>query len=180
MDLTLNFSEDNFPPSDFPMYDCVVCGYAKELSMTAPCGDVYCDGCVNELFDRAATHEFHFPPKCCGSVITLEDAGPFLSWETYNKFYDKCEEFSTTNRIYCSNLECATFIPPRAIKDDKAKCPACQKFTCSTCKAEAHEGDCLEDPTIQPFLKFAAGSGFTQCWECKRMIERTEGCYHMT
>lgn len=180
MDLTLTFPEDNVPPSDVPMEDCVVCGDAKKSSnmMTAPCGHAYCDGCVNELFDRAAKHEFNFPPKCCGRIIRLEDAGLFLSWEIYKKFQEKFEEFSTADRTYCSDLDCATFIPPKTIENDKAKCPACQKLTCNTCKKEAHEGDCLEGSAVQPFWKTVPG--FQQCSECKRMIERIEGCYHIT
>lgn len=129
------------------MKTCAVCGYEGEESnvMTAPCRDSYCRGCVNELFDRAARHEVNFPPTCCGRVVTLEDAKMFLSTEIYDKFQENFEEFSTTNRTYCFDPKCRTFISPKAVHDDKATCPACKKLTCITCKAEAHEGDCPDD-----------------------------------
>ena len=164
-----------------PTKDCVVCQDEVEesISMEAPCGHTYCIGCVNKLFDRAAKYEINSPPKCCGKVITLEEAELFLFPDIYNKFQESSEEFSTTNRTYCSDPECVTFIPPKAIDDNKAKCPACQKMTCTTCNAKAHDGDCLEDPAAHSFLTTAAEAGFQQCRQCKRVIELNEGCNHI-
>ncbi len=182
MDLTTLFPEDLVPRSDVSMKDCAVCLNAEKKSnmMAAPCGDTYCGRCVDVLFDRAAEREDNFPPICCGQVITLEDAGWILSLETYGKFLEKSEEFSTIDRTYCSDPECKTFIPSYAFENDKAKCPTCQKLTCIMCKAEAHEGECPEDPAYQSLLMAAAEAGFQQCRTCKRMIEKTGGCHHIT
>ena len=182
MDLTMLFPEDLVLGLDGSRKDCAVCGDAEKKSnmMAAPCGDAYCSGCVDMLFDRAAEKEYDFPPKCCGQIITLADAGKFLSFETYGKFLDKIEEFSTTDRTYCSDPECKTFISSKAFENEKAKCPTCQKLTCIMCKAEAHGGDCPEDPAYQSFLMAAAEAGFQRCRTCKRMIELTEGCHHIT
>lgn len=176
-----NFEERN-PQSDTPVKNCVVCGHQVEgLSiMTAPCGHTYCVKCVNKLFDCAAEDEFSFPPKCCGQIITQENAERFLSPDIYRKFQERSEEFSTTNRTYCSDPKCVTFISSNATVGGKAQCPACQKLTCTACKAEAHEGDCTDDPVVQSFMTAAAEAGFQQCGECKRMIERTQGCNHIT
>ncbi|KAF6227706.1 hypothetical protein HO173_012036 [Letharia columbiana] len=162
--------------------ECVVCRNQEVDSnvMTASCGELYCGGCVNELFDRAAKHEFNFPPKCCGQIITLANAESFLSSDIYDKFQKKSEEYSTTNRTYCSDPECVTFISPKAVDDGQAKCPACQRLTCIVCKEEVHEGGCLEDPAAQSLMTAAAEAGFQQCQECKRMIERINGCDHIT
>lgn len=172
----------HFTAPRVPTKECAVCKDEVEAStmMEAPCGDSYCGGCVNELFDRAAKYEINFPPKCCNKAITLEKAELFLSSDIYNKFQKSFEEFSTTNRTYCSDPECATFIPPKAIDDHEAKCPTCQKMTCTTCKAKAHHGDCLEDPALHSLLKTAAEAGLQRCRQCKRMIELMMGCYHIT
>ena len=164
------------------MAKCVVCQDDHEGSniMTAPCGDTYCVTCVNDLFDRAATYEFNFPPRCCGRILTLENAERFLSTKTYSKFQERSEEFQTPRRTYCSDPECVTLIPTGEIEDEKARCPACQKLTCIVCKAEAHEGGCPEDPAVQSLLATAAEAGFQQCRECKRIIELMYGCNHIT
>ena len=173
---------DGVTPVDVPMKDCVVCGdeVKESNTMTAPCGDTYCGGCVDELFDRAAKHELDFPPKCCGQLITLEGARLFLSPAIHDKFQEKSEEFSTRNRTYCFDPMCLSFISPKAIDDDKAKCPACQKSTCTMCKGEAHEGDCPEDPASQGLMTAVAEAGYQQCHECKSIIELNEGCHHIT
>lgn len=174
--------EERNPQSDTPMKNCVVCEYeVEELSiMIAPCGDTYCGRCVNKLFDRAAQDESSFPPKCCGQIITQENVERFLSPDIYKRFQVRSEEFSTPDRTYCSDPSCVTFISSNATVGDKAKCPACHKLTCIACKTEAHEGDCPEDPDLQSFMTVAAEAGFQKCGECKMMIERTQGCHHMT
>lgn len=174
--------EHHFTAPGVPMNDCAACNdkVSQFHTMRAPCGHTYCRICVKELFDRAAKHEINFPPKCCDQVITLEEAGLFLSLDIYDKFQEKSEEFSTINRTYCSDPECVTFIPPKAIDNQKAKCPACQKLTCIACKAKAHEGDCPEDPAVQSLLTTAAEAGFQQCRQCKRMIDLIDGCHHIT
>ncbi len=168
--------------SDAQMKPCVVCDHEKEdiNLMTAPCGHPYCGRCVNKLFDRATKEESNFPPKCCGETITLEDSALFLSPDIYSKYQERSEEFSLTNRTYCFDYECGTFIPPKANVGDKAKCPTCQRWTCIGCKAAAHEGDCPEDPADQSLMAAAAEAGFQKCQECKRVIELTQGCNHIT
>ena len=164
------------------MKDCVACGHEEEQLnlMTAPCDHTYCRRCVNKLFEGAAENESNFPPKCCGETITLENTRGFLTPGIYNSFQRRSEEFSTTNRTYCSDPECVTFISPNTIVDDKAKCPACRKLTCTVCKAAAHEGDCPEDPAFKSFMAAAAEAGFQQCQDCKRVIELTQGCNHIS
>lgn len=163
---------------DVPTKICQVCGYGEEEchAMTAPCGHTYCSGCINEFFDNAAKHEISPPPKCCGQIMTLENAGSFLISDTYGKFPAKSEEVSATNRTYRSDFECSTFIPLKAIDDRQAKCPGCQKLTCIVCKKEAHGGDCLEDPAVEYLMTAAAEAGFQQCQNCKRVIELSAGC----
>lgn len=175
-------SEDYVPSPSIPMMECVVCGKkeAEQNAMKAPCGDTYCGGCVNDLFSRATDFEINFPPKCCGQVIPLKDTGCLLSRPVYKKFQEKSEEFTTTDRTYCYDPECGIFIPRKAINDSKANCPACHKATCVVCKEETHEGDCLDNPADESLMTAAAAAGFKQCGECKRMIELSEGCYHIT
>ena len=162
--------EDGSSRSEASMKNCEVCGYEEEELgiMTAPCGHTYCGECVNKLFDRAAEDESNFPPRCCGETITLEDTKWFLSPVIYNKFHERFEEFSAKKRTYCSDPECATFISLKSTVGEKAKCSACQKLTCIICKAEAHEGDCPQDPAVQSFMTAAKEAGFQQCRECKR------------
>ena len=173
---------DQISRPDPVMKVCVACGYEDEerYLMTAPCGHTYCGKCVNKLFDRAAEYESNFPPKCCGQVITLEGTNFVLSPKTHNKFLERSEEFSTLNRTYCYDPRCATFIPPKASVGDIAKCPACERWTCIVCKGEAHKGNCPEDTAVRSFEIAVTEARFQRCLQCKRVIELTQGCNHIT
>lgn len=162
--------------------ECAACRDEVDLSdvMLASCGCIYCKDCVNRLFDLAARSESDFPPRCCGLFITLEIAEQHLSVDVKNKFQEAYEEFTTTDRIYCSDPRCARFISPKAIDDGRAKCPTCRRLTCILCKEEAHVFDCPEDPAVRSLMTAAAQLGFQQCRECKRMVELMDGCYHIT
>ena len=174
-------SEDSGPRQYGPMKTCVACTCQMEEVdvIEAPCGHNFCRECINRVFELSVEDESNFPPKCC-DPLTLEDTGSFLSSEIYEKFREKSEEFSATTRTYCFDPTCAAFISPKAIGDDKAKCPACQKMTCTRCKAEDHEGDCAENLADQSFMIAVAEAGFQRCQQCTRVIERAQGCNHIT
>ena len=71
--------EDYVSWSNVPMVECVVCARKGEKysTMKAPCGDTYCGGYANNLFERTADFEFQSSLKCRGQVIPLEDIGSY-------------------------------------------------------------------------------------------------------
>ena len=152
----------------------------ESATMTAPCGHPYCRECIIKWFSLAGRYESMPRPHCCGQLITLESAGSLLSSDISKMFLAKAEEISSTNRIYCWDPECATFISPKAIDGRQAKCPSCRKLTCIVCKKEFHGGDCFEDPPAQSIMTAAAEAGFMQCFKCNRMVELDQGCRHIT
>lgn len=154
--------------------------WVESVTMTAPCGHPYCRECIIQWFSVAGEYESTPRPHCCGQPITLEDTGSLLSSDISEKFLAKAEEISSTNRIYCWDPECATFISPEAIDGHQGKCPSCRKSTCIVCKKEIHEGGCFEDSPDQSIMTAAAEAGFMQCFKCKRMVELDKGCRHIT
>jgi hypothetical protein len=72
----------------------------------------------------------------------MDDMRHFLTPEIISSFYEKAVEFGTTDRIYCSNPTCSTFLYPVNIKGDKGECPVCSVETCTICKGASHTGDC--------------------------------------
>ena len=152
----------------------------ESVTMTAPCGHPYCRECIISWFSLAGEYESTPRPHCCGQPIRLEDAGSLLSSDISKKFLAKAEEISSTNRTYCWDPKCATFISPKAIDGRQGKCPSCQELTCIVCKKEIHEGGCFEEPPAQSIMTAAAEAGFKQCFKCKRMVELDRGCRHIT
>ena len=160
---------------------CIVCSDAFRARhlITAPCGDHYCQACIGQLFDLAMRDESLFPPRCCRQPIPLGIATRMLTAGQVQKFLETRVEFSTPNRTYCHDTGCLAFIMPANISGEKAMC-TCGTLTCTVCKAAAHEGDCPEDPAYASLMAFATAEGYQTCRQCKRLVELSIGCNHMT
>ena len=173
------------PESTIPRAPCVSCGdfVLPFDSIKLPCDPephTWCRQCIFGLYEASLRDEQLHPPRCCRVPIELEDIQDFLSHDLVAAFLDKTIEFSTRDRTYCSQPRCSAFIPSEKILNGIATCPACGEKTCEQCKHEAHEeSDCPEDPSVQSVMQIAAAEGWRQCSRCKRMIELTQGCYHM-
>lgn len=171
-------------PEDIELLKCVSClsGYPARSTTRAPCSDVYCAECITQLFETAMVDESLFPPRCCRIEIPLEGEvstllGPVLTV----KFANKSIEFNTIDKTYCSAPQCAEFIPPNNIHDDKVTCGVCQAMTCTICKGPDHEeGHCSKDQATGQVLDLAREQGWQSCNHCRRVIELNTGCNHMT
>ena len=170
-----------FSHSGMSRQECIVCREKKFDfdTMRAPCGDCYCRDCVASLFLAALTDESLFPPRYCGQNIGVELAKDFLEPAIQSEFAEKSVEYSTPNRTYCSRPDCSRFLPSSVIAADVGTC-TCGVRTCTVCKGGAHEGDCPDDPAIREVLALAAANDWRRCSDCKRMVELTFGCNHMT
>ena len=70
-------------------------------------------------------------------------------------------------------------------KDHTINCPSCKKFYCLKCKTIKLTEDkfcakCEYGNEDKAFVKFATDKKLKKCRVCGRVIERTEGCNHMT
>lgn len=160
---------------------CVVCSdeFSARHLIAAPCGDHYCKTCIGQLYDLAMKDESLFPPRCCRRPIPIDIATPMLTSAQVQKFHEKSVEFNTVNRTYCHNTGCGAFVAPDNISGEKAMC-TCGELTCTMCKAAAHEHDCPEDPAYASLMAFAAEEEYQTCQNCKRLVELSIGCNHMT
>ena len=160
---------------------CVICSdvFRTRRLITTPCGDHYCKACIGQLYDLAMKDESLFPPRCCRQPIPLGIATRMLTSGQIEKFLEKRVELGTPNRTYCHDTSCLAFIRPDNISGEKAMC-TCGELTCVVCKAAAHEDDCPEDPAYASLMAFAAAEGYQTCRQCKRLVELSIGCNHMT
>lgn len=163
--------------------ECVACGEEKSYFevMDAPCGHIYCKGCVQELFEKSFHDESMFPPRCCRQPIRASKVAIFLTRDLIEQFNEKSIEFNCTDKTYCANQECLKFILPETINNNVAHCQKCNTDTCAFCKNEAHGGvDCPHDASLQVVLNMANVEGWQRCGRCKTVVELRTGCYHIT
>jgi hypothetical protein len=97
------------------------------------------------------------------------------------EFREAQVELTTSNRTYCSNVECAAFIPPSQISEGyRAQCARCGNQTCGHCKGALHDGECEEDSALQATLRLAEEMEWRRCHSCRSLVELNQGCHHMT
>jgi hypothetical protein len=143
------------------------------------CKHIYCTECLKRLFLLSVKDEALFPPRCCRQEIPLERVAAALLPEEMESFQAAKIEYSVKDRTYCSNSDCARFIPPSQIVADRATCANCDEETCAYCKGEFHDGECPEDRAMQATLALAEEEGWRRCHSCRAMVELTYGCNHM-
>lgn len=165
-------------------YQCASCfnEMPKLRLYTAPCGDDYCRGCLQELFTLSYADESLFPPRCCRQAISVDSEiiALFLTKDQRDQYELRRIEVSTTHRIYCSNTACAMFIPPSKIVGNVATCSKCSTITCSGCKRASHTGDCEGDEDLKKTLALAEEEGWRRCSGCQNMVQLGTGCNHIT
>ncbi|KAE8334601.1 hypothetical protein BDV24DRAFT_156732 [Aspergillus arachidicola] len=160
---------------------CVCCDHLQPNRIVSlSCGHYYCNTCLKDLFMKATKDESLFPPRCCRQHIPLTLVQPFMSEDEYDMFKGAEVEFSTADRMYCSNVNCGRFITPREIQAGKAECNQCGFSTCAMCKSPFHEDDCASDTALQATLALATSQGWQRCFGYKALVELRMGCYHMT
>ena len=170
------------PTSRARQRPCVACGDEQHFTKLcrALCGHEYCEACILRLFQDAMVDETLFPPRCCKQPIPVERIRLLVSNELIKKFNEKSVEFSTSNRIYCSNKNCGVFMPPSDCIHSTVNCRKCGTQTCCTCKRAAHDGDCPDDKELQQVINLAEEQGWQRCQKYLSMVELGRGCNHMT
>lgn len=159
-----------------------------------PCGDEYCEDCLERIFVTALTDETKFPPRCCRQRIPANREWNFVNDNLINELALKVEELSTPNRLYCAKPGCGHWIHPKDIHNGHGLCFAtnlsdadsdrpgrhqvCAASTCVLCKNLRHDGSgCPQD---QELNELAAREGWRKCSSCNRFIELDTGCYHIS
>ncbi|CAF3335890.1 unnamed protein product [Rotaria socialis] len=161
---------------------CTLCmEYTIKTDPCLPCKHIYCIDCLQELFTKSMQDETLMPPRCCQQIIPVNLAR--LTLNEIENFNAKQLEYSTKDRLYCSRPTCSAFIPPAHITNSIGTCPkpGCGITTCSICKAASHGTlDCPKDEETSGVLAIADQAGWSRCYQCRALVELTQGCFHMT
>lgn len=164
---------------------CAVCHEMvhSKLTLSLPCKCRYCIDCLKGLFIRATRDESLFPVRCHKEPIPLSIISKHLSREELTAFELASLEFSTGDRVYCSNIDCGMFIPPEHIEPGihRALCQRCNTYTCGLCKNRFHsKTDCPDDPALHATRHLAEEKGWQTCFRCNSIVVLRSGCNHMT
>lgn len=165
--------------------ECIICTERRRSSAMyrAPCGHLYCVGCLVDLVDASTRDETLFPLRCCHRPFPEEDILRRLSSRLRATFSGKAIEYRVpaAQRIYCINPVCSAFLGPAGEDNTYLVCLRCQTSVCTGCKNEGHPGEmCRENEAVQLLETLATDNGWRRCAGCNVMVELSDGCYHMT
>lgn len=163
--------------------ECAVCmdRHDMDFMIKVPCPHWYCPEDLSDAFQNAL--DSRRPFQCCGQEVPISLLPANLLQLDFIVRYDLLLlELATPNRTYCSNRNCGSFVPPTQYRGpDVALCLACGYNTCRHCNAPHHpERDCPEDEATQQALYLGAARGWRRCPGCRNLVERIDGCNHMT
>ncbi|TQS36985.1 hypothetical protein Golomagni_02554 [Golovinomyces magnicellulatus] len=165
-------------------YECIACteiiSPGEIISVNCTKRHVFCITCLKKTFLLSISDEMSFPPKCCGSSISFALIKNHLTENEQRNFLDAQVEYSTINRVYCSRTECGRFIVRKDLTKDQALCSECNHETCIHCKGSSHLGECPDDKALKGLISLANQNKWIRCYQCWAIIERLQGCYHMT
>ncbi|KAK5169407.1 uncharacterized protein LTR77_005382 [Saxophila tyrrhenica] len=171
------------------LVECLTCGsddVPSNKSAKLACDHRMCHDCLKRLFELSVKDPAHMPPKCCTDQhIPLNHVDKLFDIKFKTMWNRKFQEYHTKNRLYCPKPRCGHWIKPSHIHTSRgrkfATCPKCKTEVCALCNNKMHKSsDCPKDPEIAEIIEQAKKEGWQRCYSCNAMVERKEGCNHMT
>ena len=187
---------DQTLPGDIEKDICPICtdeiSHAEQLG----CGHSYCSGCLQHYLE-SAPHTKSFPLACIGDEgackvpISIPEIRRFLQPQVFQALVEVAFRSYLDQHAqelkFCTTPDCQQIYRHNPNTRKILQCPSCFSTICSGCDEEAHEGmTCQErrlhkDPAEQDRLfNEWANEHAKPCPECRRRIEKSEGCNHMT
>ena len=168
--------------------ECISCynDIPQNKAIDLPCHHSYCQTCFSHLVSTAIHSEDTFPPKCCLTEVPKSTIHRHLPSKEWKSFSEKALEYAVpvANRYYCASPKCAKWIDARnaMVKNGGLECPHCKAKLCTVCRGPSHPSneDCPQDFGMDRLMEEAELSGWRRCSKCRRMVERVQGCLHIT
>ncbi|KAJ3709636.1 hypothetical protein DFJ43DRAFT_1009472, partial [Lentinula guzmanii] len=170
---------------------CPVCLGEVDCPVTlSQCTHSYCRACLISYLQAAIDNKF-FPLTClgdennCTSPLPIWLARQVLSAGEFDSLAEAAFEAYIHERPdefhYCPSPNCMQVYRP-APSGNALQCPSCLLRICPQCHVEQHDGiDCPDrDGGVHLFNEWIKTHNVKNCPSCKVLIERAEGCNHVT
>ncbi|XP_077253367.1 RING/U-box superfamily protein [Tasmannia lanceolata] len=199
---------DLCPNRDGSVEDCSICCEEKLPSqmIMMNCSHKFCSRCMIMYVD-SKVQTSQVPIRCpqlrCKYYMSASECRSFLPITCYESLERALAEANIldSEKIYCPYPNCSVLLNPRQCLSMRAsssshsetscvECPECQRFICIDCGVPWHSSMSCEEYQNLPIEeredgditlhRLAQNQKWRRCQQCRRMIELTQGCYHMT
>ncbi|CDW77391.1 ibr domain containing protein [Stylonychia lemnae] len=199
-----NFQDNKIHPIEMTLIDqvpqnCVEvqdeniqCEICYELIQTPDiiklhCNHQYCQICLKEMILYASNqsgevHKLKCPSSQCSAVLERSVIRNLLDMDEFKRYLRLIENHEMTfekDKKFCPVAECEGVIERKA-NQKKTICQKCQNNVCFDCQSIWHENESCEKYQEKNCVNWADCKGAQRCPKCKTLIEKNEGCNHMT
>ncbi|EOY27515.1 RING/U-box superfamily protein isoform 3 [Theobroma cacao] len=193
---------------DKSLENCSICCEDKLslMMITMKCSHKFCSHCMRTYVD-GKVQSSQVPIRCpqlrCKYYISTAECRSFLPLASYESLERAQAEANVlhSDGIYCPYPNCSVLLDPRECLSTRAssssqsdnscvECPVCRRFICVECGVPWHLSMSCEEYQNLPLEerdaaditlhRLAQNKRWRRCQQCRRMIELTQGCYHMT
>lgn len=193
--------------SPYEVGTCPICREEKLGSqmIKAGCSHTYCYNCLTGYVEEKLLTS-KLPIRCpqlrCKYIISASECNSFLPVSSYDSLERAFAEAGTSGmeRFYCPFPNCSVLLDlsqhfSRASSSSQSdlscvECPECHRDICINCGVPWHimmgcdEYQSLpaeeRDAGDLSLHRLAQNNRWRRCQRCRRMIELTQGCFHMT
>ncbi|ERN14817.1 probable E3 ubiquitin-protein ligase rbrA isoform X1 [Amborella trichopoda] len=190
--------------------DCSICCEEKQADdmVIMNCSHKFCSDCMIKYINgklQSPKVPIRCPHVACKHMLSTKECKSFLPISSYGSFLKALEETGAyeSERVYCPFPNCSVLLDRRQSLSNRAssssqsedmgscvECPVCQRFFCYDCEVpwhslmscEEYQNMPLDERDVGDFTlnRLAQHQKWRRCSQCRRMIELTQGCYHMT
>lgn len=193
-------------PVNGSFVECPVCCEEKEQSemIKLTCSHRFCADCMM-MYTKGKIQTSQVPIRCpelrCKYRISVRELKTFLPLACHEWLERDTAVVDVLEEIYCPFPNCsAPLSPSQCLPSGESlssqsdvnciECPECSRFICIHCGVPWHASMTCEEYQILPvdegdegeitLHRLAQNNRWRQCQQCRRIIELTQGCYHMT
>jgi E3 ubiquitin-protein ligase RNF144 len=164
------------------------------------CAHAFCTVCLSDYISAKTQGGRISDIKCpgdgedCCNVLDPELSQGVISGEAFEALCAAlCRSMveGAGNFCYCPFNDCSEIlVDDRGGDVPESECPACRRLFCARCRVPWHAGiSCAEYGQLAPgdkgkedlvVLEMAKGEKWKRCPNCKFLVDKRDGCVHMT
>lgn len=179
--------------------DCPACFCQPEEPIRMTCGHIFCGACFVLCCEAETRASGDFQIRCpagtgrgglCGKAFSLTELQETLPSEVFEQVLKKSFESYVSRRpaelAHCATPDCDQvyrITPPDSEHPDIFTCSKCLRSVCTICQ-NPHPGEpcpgLTRDANSVLDKKTREQLGIKDCPRCSRMMEKSDGCDHMS
>uniref|UniRef100_A0A5B7BRQ3 RBR-type E3 ubiquitin transferase n=1 Tax=Davidia involucrata TaxID=16924 RepID=A0A5B7BRQ3_DAVIN len=175
---------------------CVEDKESDEMFTNESCDHSFCTDCIGKHVATKIQENIQVvtcPGLDCKGVIEIDACRSVIPKEVLDRWDEAiCESLIlASQKFYCPFRDCSAMLVNDGVEVIReSECPICRRLFCAQCDVPWHSGvECEEYQRLNEYERgredlmvreLARDKHWMRCPNCKFIVEKSEGCLHMT